>query len=915
METRSNNVRRRVATVVMGLLGASLATLAAAPALGEPASGVPGAPRAAASRIDVRGHSCFIDGAGVLSCWGDESGGELGNGGPLAEQHDQPTPVDTAGAIPDTWTAVTVGSTGSCALATDATAWCWGRDSSGELGNGAALTGSQASPTPADTAGTIPDTWTAIAGGDFHTCAIATDGTAWCWGADPSGELGNGAALTGNQVSPSPVDTTGPIPDTWTAITAGDDYACAIGSDGTAWCWGNDSSGQLGNGAVLTANQPSPTPVDTAGPIPDTWTAITAGSNTTCAIATDATAWCWGNDNSGALGNGAGLTGPQASPSPVDTAGPIPDTWTAISAGPGHICAIGSDGTAWCWGSDFRSRLGNGPVLTDDQPSPSPVDTAGSIPDTWVAIGAGSITACAIASGGTVWCWGSDLGGRLGNGTVLTAEQPSPSCAVGCGITTQASAGGPVGTAVSDTATVTGTFPTGTVTFNLFGDSACLVNVFTSPDRPLSGGTATSATYLTTAPGTYYWTAVYSGDGLNPPASSPCGAPNESVTLTKATPSISTVASPGGPLSTAVRDVATLGGGFNPTGSVTFRLFSDAGCNTQVFSSTNTVTAGSATSAPDFTPTAAGTYWWTAVYNGDANNTPVTSPCGAPNESVTITKATPSISTQASPGGLVGTPVRDVATVSGGFNPTGTVTFRLFSDPGCATQVFTSTNPLGTPSDWFTPASAGTYRWIATYNGDANNTVVSGACNDPNESVTLAPFVAPAYTRIIQGDLMGPVTVTAGESVLIDVNARVVGPVTVQPGGALTVTTARIHKGIVADSPGFLSICGSEVAGPPPAQALGVSNAAVPVRIGDPATGCAANRFAGTVTLTANLAVTFGANSVSHATTVTNGGPGNTVIKANTFFATLACSGNTPAPTNAGQPNTAPSKTGQCAGI
>ena len=407
-------------------MAATLTAVAATPARAEQAAGVPGAARTAAGLIDVRSQSCAIDGAGVLFCWGSESGGELGNGGALNDVQHVPTPVDTTGAIPDTWTAVSAGSTGNCAIATDATAWCWGNDSLGELGNGAVLTADQPSPSPVDTGGPIPDTWLAISAGDFNTCAIGADGTAWCWGADGSGELGNGA-LTGNQPSPSPVDTAGAVPDTWTAISAGDDYACAIAADATAWCWGNDSGPQLGNGAALAANQPSPTPVDTTGPIPDTWAAITAGSNGTCAIAADGTAWCWGNDGGGKLGNGAALTDPQPSPSAVDTTGPIPDTWTAISAGPAHTCAIATDGSAWCWGTDFEDMLGNGPVVTANQPSPSPVDTAGPIPDTWTAISAGSISTCAVAAGGGVRCWGRDFGGRLGNGPVVTDNQPSPS--------------------------------------------------------------------------------------------------------------------------------------------------------------------------------------------------------------------------------------------------------------------------------------------------------------------------------------------------------------------------------------------------------------------------------------------------------------------------------------------------------
>jgi hypothetical protein len=285
---------------------------------------------------------------------------------------------------------------------------------------------------------------------------------------------------------------------------------------------------------------------------------------------------------------------------------------------------------------------------------------------------------------------------------------------------------------------------------------------------------------------------------------------------------------------------------------------------------------------------------------------------------IRVTKATPAISTQASPGNLLGAPVRDVAALTGGANPTGDVTFRLYSDDTCATEVFTSTNAVAGPSatsGWFTPGAVDTYYWTATYNGDGSNNSSQSPCNAANESVVIRPFEPPPITRTISGDLLGPVTVTAADSVLIN-NARVNGPVTVNAGGALTVVNSKIAKGIVAEAPGFLSLCGTEVSPfpvTPTGQALAVSNAPVPIRIGDPLTGCAGNRLAGVVNLTANLATTFGANTVSGNVTVINGGPGNTVIKGDTTFRTLACSGNGPAPTNAGQVNTAASKTGQCA--
>ncbi|MFN2607027.1 MAG: hypothetical protein ABR511_03890 [Acidimicrobiales bacterium] len=285
-----------------------------------------------------------------------------------------------------------------------------------------------------------------------------------------------------------------------------------------------------------------------------------------------------------------------------------------------------------------------------------------------------------------------------------------------------------------------------------------------------------------------------------------------------------------------------------------------------------------------------------------------------------VAKAQPTISTQASPGNLLGAPVSDTATLSGATNPTGNVTFRLFSDAGCTTQVFTSTNNLsgaGATSDSFTPVATGTYYWTAAYSGDGGNEAATSPCGAPNESVAIAPFSAPTPTRTITGDFLGPLTVNAGESVLIT-NARVVGPVTVNPGGALTVVNSQISRGIVADAPSFFSVCGSQVSGPSttPGRGIVVSNAAVPLRIGDPANGCAGNRVAGDVILTANTAgLTLGANIVSGNVTVNNNTVGTDVVKANNIFKALACSGNSPPPTNAGQTNTAGSKSGQCSAL
>ncbi len=221
------------------------------------------------------------------------------------------------------------------------------------------------------------------------------------------------------------------------------------------------------------------------------------------------------------------------------------------------------------------------------------------------------------------------------------------------------------------------------------------------------------------------------------------------VTVNAAQPTLTTDATPDtATIGQPVSDIATVTGRVNPTAgnTVTFRLFSDAVCTTQVFTSTNAVSAGGTATSSSFTPTAAGIYHWVAEYSGDPNNNPVSGLCSDPEEDVVVQAAQPTLTTDATPDtATVGQPLSDIATVTGRVNPTGgnTVTFRLFSDAVCTAQVFTSTNALsagGTAtSDAFTPTQPGTYRWVATYSGDPNNNPASGLCSDPEEDVVVTP--------------------------------------------------------------------------------------------------------------------------------------------------------------------------------
>ena len=263
------------------------------------------------------------------------------------------------------------------------------------------------------------------------------------------------------------------------------------------------------------------------------------------------------------------------------------------------------------------------------------------------------------------------------------------------------STGGPVGTSISDTATVSGGFnPTGTVTFNLFPptDTTCTgTPVFTSPTvRSAGAAPPPPLPSPTTTVGTYHWVAIYNGDANNTTVSSGCAA--EPVAITQATPTIATTPSAGGPVGTSIIDTATVTGGLQPHGHGHLRAVPAGGptcTGTPVFTSTGTLDRGQRHLRHPFATTAVGTYHWGATYSGDANNTGTRQPRlrgragdhhqGRPDHR----------RPRPSPGGPVGTSISDTATVSGGFNPTGTVTFDLFppTDTTCTgTPVFTSPN-------------------------------------------------------------------------------------------------------------------------------------------------------------------------------------------------------------------------------
>jgi alpha-tubulin suppressor-like RCC1 family protein len=346
-------------------------------------------------RLAMSTHTTYVKDDGSVWAWGNNSNGQLGDGS--TTQKNTPVQVSVLSSI----RSVAAGSSHTAAMKSDGTVWTWGNNANGQLGNG--LTVDSATPALIS----VLSSMTAIAAGSGHTVALKNDGTVWAWGNNINGQLGDGSTTQRN----TPVQVGGLA--SVTAIAAGSGHTVALKNDGTVWAWGNNSNGQLGDGSTTQRN----TPVQVGGLA--SVTAIAAGSGHTVALKNDGTVWAWGNNSNGQLGNG--LTVDSATPVQVSGLSNV-TMMTAIAAGLGHTVALRSDGTVWTWGLNGKGQLGNG--LTTDSATPVQVGTLSDVTD--IAAGyEGSVALKGVLTGdGTVWTWGSNVYGQLGNG--LTVDSATP---------------------------------------------------------------------------------------------------------------------------------------------------------------------------------------------------------------------------------------------------------------------------------------------------------------------------------------------------------------------------------------------------------------------------------------------------------------------------------------------------------
>ncbi len=360
--------------------------------------------------LGVDSVACGINTEGRLFCWGANWSGELGDGTAVAQRT---VPTEVSGSFTD-WIWVDSTSTYSCGVRATGAGYCWGQNADGQLGLG--LTGGTYNTPQLVTGGY---SWRMINNEDGFsgrvTCGVMTNGNARCWGLNADGQLGDNTTVAKN----TPTAVTGWYTD-WTYVDPGDRFVCGLrntSGGNAAWCWGDNASGQLGNGT--TTDSLIPVAVVGGGGTPNSapfndWVQISAGSNQNiCGLRSNGRAYCWGYNGTGALGDGT-TTDRSA---PTEVMGAHTD-WTMISAD-NHSCGIRS-GKLYCWGDNEFGELGDSNAPTDRS---TPAQVSGGFAD-WTTVTPGWRGTCATRAGGSVWCWGRNNEGVLGNGTTTNSSIP-----------------------------------------------------------------------------------------------------------------------------------------------------------------------------------------------------------------------------------------------------------------------------------------------------------------------------------------------------------------------------------------------------------------------------------------------------------------------------------------------------------
>jgi alpha-tubulin suppressor-like RCC1 family protein len=342
-------------------------------------------------------HNCVVV-DGRLACWGANGSGQIGSG--VSGRSSGPTWVPVEG----TTLFVSTGLAHTCALTTTGL-FCWGDNTYHQLGS--ETTTASLVPIAVDFA--LPVTW--LVSGDNHNCLIDDRGQVWCWGANARGQLGDGSTVARG----TPRVVTG-LPSPAVEVGARWDHTCARLEGGAVWCWGQNDLAQIGDGTPIGTDALTPVPVMVSGTLE-----LAVGDLNGCARSAGRIQ-CWGENGSGQLGDGLDTARHDMSATPVDVVMTELPEILELSFGLRHACALGSDGTIWCWGDNFGAQLGFDSTVLSNRSTPIRVPSVSGA----VRVIAGHYHTCAVLADGTIQCWGSHVDGALGDPTPPWRSTSSP---------------------------------------------------------------------------------------------------------------------------------------------------------------------------------------------------------------------------------------------------------------------------------------------------------------------------------------------------------------------------------------------------------------------------------------------------------------------------------------------------------
>ncbi|MDB4602745.1 hypothetical protein OAH71_02415 [Euryarchaeota archaeon] len=408
-----------------------------------------GSDRHAISISSSDGHACVLLDDYSIKCWGYNPYGALGDG--TTTSRNVPTSVST---LNSTYNAISIstsqGGKHSCAILADGTVNCWGRNYHGQLGDGT----NTRRLSPVTTLIDYNNQYVQVFENDFDndgiynifepirnsntlsagyqsSCAIISDGSVNCWGMNTNGQLGDGTTTNRSVATPVLGLDNGAV---WVEVSEGN-HACAILDNGSVYCWGQNSAGQLGDGSFVERL----TPVQVNGLGDERATKLALGQYHSCALMERGEVRCWGGNSQGQLGDGTTFGRPSASA--TSSLSTNNDNAVSIVAGEQHTCALLQDGGVSCWGWNYGGQLGIGSEISQSSPQETTLTSNGS---SAISLAAGSYHTCAILQDGNVHCWGLNSNGALGDGTIVdrNASQVSLTVDLGSGRTaTKISAG------------------------------------------------------------------------------------------------------------------------------------------------------------------------------------------------------------------------------------------------------------------------------------------------------------------------------------------------------------------------------------------------------------------------------------------------------------------------------------------